>query len=195
MAIPGVGFSSEADDFSTHPPVQDVTELAAILETDPISYEDKMLCLVEDEGLYRFDAESTIVPDGLDVVIPNDIVHPAPGRWIQITNTMTSDAPVLTKTNKAMTPDATSGDEADSGLMITDTPLGNGYVQVLINGVQHELGDAVKTKDCYFSNDAGVTPRAIEDITAGDSLFWNGVIVGFDLTVTDSVDFNYNKIA
>jgi hypothetical protein len=198
MLTPGVGFSDEAsgggaDESITHPPVQDPTELAAIVSTSPIPYVDKMLCNVEDSGLYRFDAESTVVPDGFDVVIPDDIIHPAPGRWIRMTGVPPVGAPVPTKTNKAMTPSATSGDEADSGLTIAYTPPADGYVQVLVNGVQHELGDAVKTADCYFSADAGATAKGIEAIAAGDSLFWNGVIAGFDLDAGDSLDFNYDK--
>lgn len=99
---------------------------------------------------------------------------------------------VLTTDDKDLTPASTSGDGDDSTLDITNTPADGGFIEVLVNGVQQVLGDGVKTKDCYFSSDGGTTARAIAAITAADSLFWNGVIVGFDLAVDDRVDFNYD---
>lgn len=32
-------------------------------------------------GNFSFDSASTLVDDGIDVLIPNNITHPAPGRW------------------------------------------------------------------------------------------------------------------
>ena len=86
----------------------------------------------------------------------------------------------------------TSGDDASTALTITNTPSGDGHVEILINGIQYELGDGAKTKDCYFSGDGGTTARAIAAIVATDVLFWNGVISGFDLATDDRIDFNYN---
>lgn len=93
--------------------------------------------------------------------------------------------------DKAQSPSATSGDNSSTGLTITSTPGGDGFVGVVVNGVGYELGDASKLKDCYFSADAGTTAKAIAAIVATDVLFWNGVIAGFDLATADSVDFNY----
>jgi hypothetical protein len=66
-------------------------------------------------------------------------------------------------------------------------------VQVLINGVMIELGDGVKTKDGYFSADAGSTAKAHNALASGDAFFWNGSSV-FTLDTTDRVDFLYSKI-
>ncbi len=93
--------------------------------------------------------------------------------------------------DKARNPHATVGNYADTGLDISRTPALDSYVAVLVNGIQYELGDGVRTKDCYFSNDSGATARLIKDIVAGDSLFWNGLIAGFNLATTDEVDFDY----
>jgi hypothetical protein len=104
---------------------------------------------------------------------------------------LTTPAGAPTKTDKAKTPNATTGN-ADSGLTITSAPSGGSMVEVMVNGVAQTLGDGVKTKDCFFSGDNGATARAINAIAANDKLYWNGVITGFDLAATDVVDFYYN---
>ena len=53
------------------------------------------------------------------------------------------------------------------------------------------LGD--KTFDCYFSNDGGTTARLVVDIEAGDILYWNGSIAGYQLDATDDIDISYQK--
>jgi hypothetical protein len=68
-----------------HTSVQDNFELANINSTEPEKYEDQMICLSEDTGMYRFDAQSTATPDGDKVVIPFDKSVLQPGRWIRIT--------------------------------------------------------------------------------------------------------------
>ncbi len=74
---------------------------------------------------------------------------------------------------------------------IVSTPDSDSYVEVLVGGIMVEVGDGVKTKDCYFSDDGGTTARAIEDIAAGDELFWNGSIAGYELDAGFVIDFNY----
>ena len=103
-------------------------------------------------------------------------------------------AAVPSSGDKAQQSAATSGDGSTTAVTIVATPAGDGYVQVLLNGIQVELGDGVKTKDCYFSADGGTTAKAISAIVATDVLYWNGVVVEFDLAITDYLDFNYNVI-
>jgi hypothetical protein len=94
--------------------------------------------------------------------------------------------------NKAQAPLATTGDNQTTGLTITLTPAGGSYVRISVNGLGQVLGDGVKTEDCYFSSDGGTTAKAIASIAAGDTLYWNGVIAGFNLATTDLVDMEYN---
>ncbi len=96
--------------------------------------------------------------------------------------------------DKALTPAVTAGDDSDTTITISHTPANDSYVAVLVNGVQVELGDAVQTKDCYFTDDAGATAQPIGDIAIGDALFWNGVIAGYELDATDEIDLNYNTL-
>lgn len=89
----------------------------------------------------------------------------------------------------------TSGDESDTGVDITTTPVGDRYVQVFVNGLKVSLGDAVKTKDSYFSSDGGTTARALSAIVATDDFIWNGVVAGYELDATDVVDFDHDVAA
>jgi hypothetical protein len=101
-------------------------------------------------------------------------------------------AAIPVKDDKALNPTgAVSTDETDTGLDITKTPAAGSYVTVQLNGVSVELGDGVKTKDCYFSADGGSSARAIADIVATDSLYWNAVISGVNLSTSDEIDLHY----
>lgn len=94
--------------------------------------------------------------------------------------------------NKSQNPTgATSGDGSTTGVTIAATPAADSYVRVLVNGIGASLGDGIKTKECYFSADGGTTARAISAIQAGDTLFWNGTVAGYELATTDEVDFDY----
>lgn len=86
---------------------------------------------------------------------------------------------------------AVTTDETTTGLTITKTPAAGSYVTVRLNGVAVEVGNGVKTKDCYFSADAGVTARAFSAIVATDTLYWNAVIAGINLATTDEIDLDY----
>jgi len=86
-----------------------------------------------------------------------------------------------------------SSDDSATGLTITSTPAGDSLVMVLVNGIKVELGNGVKTSDCYFSGNGGSSARAISAITAGDELYWNGVSA-YTLETTDSVDFIYSAV-
>lgn len=101
-------------------------------------------------------------------------------------------AAVPVKDDKALNPaSAVSTDEASTGITITKTPAAGSYVRVSLGGVGFELGDATKTKDCYFSSDGGTTPKAISSIVATDTLYWNAVIAGVNLSTSDEIDLDY----
>jgi len=91
------------------------------------------------------------------------------------------------------TPNVTTADGDDSGVVITHTPFSDSNVQILVNGVNVNLGDGAKDQPCYFSVDGGTTARAIADIEGGDSLYWNGSIAGYELDGTDEIDVIYDK--
>jgi len=113
-----------------------------------------------------------------------------PVTWVDIGTGGAAAYP--TASNKAMTASVTAADfQIATATTLATTPTGDGMVQVVINGLTAELGQGVKTKDCYFSVDGGTTARAIAAIAAGDSLYWVGSVAGYELDATDRIDFIY----
>lgn len=89
-----------------------------------------------------------------------------------------------------------SGSTLACSTSILNPSILNSYVSVYINGVQVVVGDGVKTKDCYFSNDGGTTAKPSDDIVIGDLLYWSYVgnipVAGFNLNAaTDRITFIY----
>ena len=107
-----------------------------------------------------------------------------------------SDVGINVVEDKDMTPLVTSGDNSPTGLYISYTPFLDSSVNVKLNGIDVNLGDAsnYQTKSCYFSPN-GLVVRNIQDIEAGDELYWNGAFVGFELDATDDIDFLYQTSA
>ena len=95
-----------------------------------------------------------------------------------------------------LTPLATSGNYSATGITITYTPFADSAVDVLVNGLG--LSEANGNRDggaVYFSNDGGATAKTNANIEAGDELYWNGEIAGFELTTDDVIDIIYNRSA
>lgn len=99
---------------------------------------------------------------------------------------------VETDSDLNQVPSVTSADGDATGVFITYTPFQDSNVQILINGVNVNLGDGAKNQPCYFSADGGTNARAIADIAAGDQLYWNGSIAGYELDGTDEIDLIYD---
>jgi|13_taG_2_1085334.scaffolds.fasta_scaffold00062_7 hypothetical protein len=95
----------------------------------------------------------------------------------------------LSSNDQFETASATSSNGDSAGVTIAATP--EGMVQIFVNGLQQELGQGVKTKDCYFSADGGSTARAITAIASGDTLYWNGSVAGYQLDTNDKISMVY----
>lgn len=101
-------------------------------------------------------------------------------------------ASVPTKLDKALVALVTAADFAKAtNATVTTTPNAGGYVGVRVDGIHYEVGDGVRTKDCYFSDDNGATAKSIVDIAAGDTLHWVGTVAGFELDAADRIDYDY----
>lgn len=88
----------------------------------------------------------------------------------------------------------TSGNGASTGLTITNTPIDNSHVFVTVNGQYFNVGVSPTLSDCYFSDDGGVTAKGFStpnQITAGDTLYWNGINVGTDLYTNWRISIYY----
>lgn len=110
--------------------------------------------------------------------------------WSKITGAPAQGSP--STANKNMAANNTNADgQVACNTGIATTPINGGYVGVYVNGRLVNVGDGVKTSDAYFSGDGGTTARPLNGVQAGDLLYWNGSISGFQLTTTDSISFLY----
>lgn len=95
------GIAQDADVYHSHgrihSPVADETALAAISGTVGEKYVDQQVVFVESLGMFHYDAESAAVPAVGEVVKPNDVVLPAPGRWVRHTTLTASDIALLSR--------------------------------------------------------------------------------------------------
>jgi len=98
----------------------------------------------------------------------------------------------LSTSNKFMTASVTAADfNVACATSLAATPARSGYVDVQVNGASVEVGNGIKTKDCYFSSDAGTTAKAFTAFASGDLLYWVGSVAGYELAATDKISFNY----
>jgi hypothetical protein len=88
-------------------------------------------------------------------------------------------------------PLTTSVDGDTTGIQITYSPFSDGAVAITVNGLGANIGDGTKVEACYFSSDNGVNAKSIANISAGDTLYWNGSIAEFELDPTDEIDVIY----
>jgi hypothetical protein len=66
------------------------------------------------------------------------------------------------------------------------------YALVFVDGTQQDVGGL--TACCYFSADGGITARTLGpggNLAAGDLLYWNGSIAGFNLATSDTITLDY----
>lgn len=99
----------------------------------------------------------------------------------------------ITTSNKNMTASVTVNDfDAACATTLVAAPNRNGMCIVVVNGLNITVGDAVKTKSCYFSSDGGTTAKALSALAAGDILYWVQSYAGYNLAATDKIDFIYD---
>ena len=80
-----------------------------------------------------------------------------------------------------------------TGVVLSANPV-RGVVLAFLDGAKMVVGDGVKTKDVYFSRDAGVTALATADVIAGDTLFWTKARESYDLDITNFWSLDYDVL-
>jgi len=110
---------------------------------------------------------------------------------VSITESLAKSKPY--KGDQGLTPLSVSGDSVYTGIVISNDPVPDSRIDIIINGIIYGVGDGVKTNDFFFSGDNGVTARLLDDIILGDRLFFNGIICGLlTLDGNDKISVNYN---
>lgn len=101
-------------------------------------------------------------------------------------------AAVPVSDNKAMAGIATSSDDDPACGGIMHAPAAGSRVAVRINGVDAIVGNGTKVGvDCYFSDPGDTVAKTFHDIVAGDILRWIGSYAGYQIAVTDEIDYDY----
>ena len=88
---------------------------------------------------------------------------------------------------------ATTAANQTTGVTLAGAP--EGLVSVFLNGTRMELGDGVKTKDFYFSSDAGTTAKALSNVRKGDTLFWTKYRETYNLSTSDKISLSYTTLS
>lgn len=91
--------------------------------------------------------------------------------------------------NRNQNPLATTGNEAETGITLVAAP--KGLVILVINGKIESIGNGTKTSHAYFSANGGTTAKTFAALAAGDGLYWNGTVAGYDLDTNDVIDLYY----
>jgi hypothetical protein len=87
----------------------------------------------------------------------------------------------------------TNGNGSSTGIVLEFTPFADSTVQVYINGIAVTESYGNKDNEVYFSNDGGVTAKALADLEAGDTLYWNSNVAGYEIGSSDIIDVVYEK--
>jgi hypothetical protein len=150
--------------------------------------------LVDDSGtgiLAEYDpAIAYPISNPVMQALTSTIGHVLP--WRPSVGAIVMEVPVQV-TQGNLTPSASNGNYSATGITMEYTPYRDGSINVVVNGVSVNEGDGVKTAEVYFSNDDGITAKMIANIEAGDELYWNATIAGFELTAEDSIDIEYQR--
>jgi hypothetical protein len=112
--------------------------------------------------------------------------------WRPSVGAIVMEVPVQV-TQGNLTPLDSEGNYSPTGITMEYTPYRDGTINVVVNGVSVNEGDGVKTAEVYFSNDGGATAKLIANVEAGDELYWNAAIAGFELTAEDGIDLEYQR--
>jgi hypothetical protein len=84
---------------------------------------------------------------------------------------------------------ATSGDGSTTAITLSAAP--KGLIILAVNGKIESIGNGIKTQNAYFSSDEGTTAKTFATLASGDTLYWNGVVSGYELDTNDTIDIYY----
>ena len=85
------------------------------------------------------------------------------------------------------------GNNFETGVLIDYTPFADSVIELQINGMTEYGSYGNKLGSFYFSKDGGVTAKSMSNLEAGDKLYWNGTIRGFQLGFGDIITISYQK--
>lgn len=96
-------------------------------------------------------------------------------------------------TQAGLTPNNTNGAFSPTGIILAYTPFADSEVQVYLNGIAVTESYGERDGDVYFSADGGATSKHATELAAGDELYWNSNVAGYEIGPGDSIDLVYEK--
>lgn len=66
-----------------------------------------------------------------------------------------------------------------TGITLDYNPFDNAEVLVTISGIPMTVSYGNRLGEVYFSNDGGLTAKAVSTLAAGDTLYYNGLVTGY----------------
>lgn len=87
----------------------------------------------------------------------------------------------------------TNGNGSSTGITLAYTPFADSTVQVYINGIAVTESYGNKIEEAYFSSDGGLTAKTVSALAAGDTLYWNANVAGYEIGASDTIDLVYEK--
>lgn len=143
-------------------------------------------------GMVVIATEGTANADTAFVLTTDDVITlGTTALTFTVFNLSKTPVPVFLNRKMACLVTLSDGDPASS-TPIQKTPALKSAVSVLVNGIFVSVGDGVKTSECYFSADAGVTAKLMQNVVSGDKVYWNGSIAGYQLAANDILDLAYS---
>ena len=95
-------------------------------------------------------------------------------------------------TERNRIPIATSGNLSSTGVTLSRQPTAKTFIEINVNGSIIDVKDGTGTNQtCYFSSDGGLTAKTYTQLSTGDTLYWNGILAGYDLDGDDRIDMTY----
>jgi hypothetical protein len=170
-------------------------------QTDPT--ENGIYIVAAGAWARSFDADSASELRGATVVIEEGTIN-ADRRFAQTSDSITLGVTAIvfvdigagaaaafpSNANKGMAGLVTTADfQPACATALASTPAGDGYAGASVNGLMVEIGDGVRTKEAYWSDDGGLTAKTLANVASGDQLFWVQTVAGYPLAVTDRIDF------
>jgi hypothetical protein len=130
-----------------------------------------------------------------DLIAGRILVTYSLGNLLELTEPTSDLGSVPTQADQFLVPLATANlDFQPTGLQISQTPTADSGVSIFVNGVRATLSNGNRAKEFYFSADSGATGKLLSDVATGDSLYFNALIAGYQLSATDLVALDYDVL-
>jgi hypothetical protein len=101
---------------------------------------------------------------------------------------------VPTTDDKDLTPLAVTTDDGDTGITITAEPSGDGHIAVILNGFEYPVAanEAARTTSRFYFGTSPGTAKDIENVTTGDTLYYNALVAARNLSTSDRISLDYD---